>query len=343
MKKIKISAVVAVCLILSLLSGCTIVNNTTVATVNGEKITLSEYAIYFTQIQYSMLDEAGILYGEDADKFWSTTEIEGKKALDVAKERALEEAVEVAVKQLKASELNVALSAGEDTALEEQIGSAITSMGGKSEFEKELKKMGTTLSAYKKWVKKGQLGYKVENTLAGFDENRATAEEAEESIKSTYIKAKHILISTIDQETQMPLNPDEVAAKKATAEDILNRIKNGESFDALMKEYSEDPGLETNPDGYEFGKGQMVAEFESAAYALEVGQVSDLVETSYGYHIIKREQLNLTEEKIKEYIPTEQNILIAAKINAVIDKWISETEIEVNEKVLEKLQPLKES
>ncbi len=342
MRKIKISAVVAVCLIMSLLSGCTIVNDTTVATVNGEKIPLSEYSIYFAQIQYSMLDEAGITYGEDVDKFWSTTEIEGKKALEVAKERALEEAVEVVVKQSKAAEMDVALTAEENSALDEQIGSAISSMGGKSEFEKELKAMGTTLSSYKKWVKKGQLGYKVENTLAGYDENRATEEEARESIKNTYVKAKHILISTIDDETQLPLNPDEVAAKKATAEDILSRIKNGADFDALMKEYSEDPGLETNPDGYEFGKGQMVPEFENAAYALNEGQVSDLVETSYGYHIIKREKLSLTEEKIKEYIPTEQNVLIAAKIQAVIDKWISEAEVEVNEKALAKLQPLKE-
>ncbi|MBR2021468.1 MAG: peptidylprolyl isomerase, partial [Clostridia bacterium] len=57
-------------------------------------------------------------------------------------------------------------------------------------------------------------------------------------------------------------------------------------FDALIEKYNEDPGMESNPDGYYFGKGEMVPEFEESAYSLEEGKTSGLVETSYGYHIL---------------------------------------------------------
>lgn len=340
MRKLKIMTAVAVCLIVSLLSGCTIVNNTTIATVNGEKVSESEFKIYFAQIQYSMLDQAGIQNPEDIDTFWETTEIEGKKAIDIAKERALEAAASTALMQSKAAELDVKLTAEEEAIIDEQIGKVISNSGGKSAFEEELKLMDATLSDYEKWIKKGQLAYKVEDHLKSLDENKVSEEEAGESIKNTYIKAKHILISKVDVETQQPLDPDASAAAKEKANSILKQLEGGANFDVLMAENSEDPGLETNPDGYEFGKGQMVEEFETAAYALEVGEISDIVETSYGYHIIKREPFNVTAETLAEYTATEQEILSAKKIEGIIEKWQSEAHIEVNESAMEKLQPL---
>ncbi len=87
------------------------------------------------------------------------------------------------------------------------------------------------------------------------------------------------------------------SAKKAKAEDILNRAKNNEDFATLANEFSEDPGNK-NPKGEPQGglykdvtKGKMVPAFEAAALALEPGQIApDLVESDYGYHIIKLER-----------------------------------------------------
>ena len=87
------------------------------------------------------------------------------------------------------------------------------------------------------------------------------------------------------------------AAKKAKAQEILNRAKAGEDFAALADEFSQDPGNK-GPDGKGQGglykdvpKGRMVAPFEAAALALQPGQVSpELVETDFGYHIIKLER-----------------------------------------------------
>lgn len=70
--------------------------------------------------------------------------------------------------------------------------------------------------------------------------------------------------------------------------DIQNKLNDGADFDELMNNYSEDTGLAAFPDGYFFTKGKMVAEFENSAFSLEDGQVSDIVETSYGYHILKK-------------------------------------------------------
>src|SRR5688572_26419961 len=90
----------------------------------------------------------------------------------------------------------------------------------------------------------------------------------------------------------------DMSQKRAKAEEILNRAKGGEDFAKLANEFSEDPG-NTNPQSNEKNgglyadtpKGRMVPAFEQAALALEPGQVApDLVETDFGYHIIKLEK-----------------------------------------------------
>ena len=111
-----------------------------------------------------------------------------------------------------------------------------------------------------------------------------------EKYNEKYFRAKHILISTLDEATGAPLAEDKLKEKKAEAEAILGKANRG-NFDALMAEHSEDPGSESNPDGYVFTEGEMVPEFEDAVKSLKVGDISGIVETSYGYHIILRLEL----------------------------------------------------
>lgn len=82
------------------------------------------------------------------------------------------------------------------------------------------------------------------------------------------------------------------AGKKTKAEEVLNRVKAGEDFAALAKEFSDDPGSKENGGKYENVRlGQMVKPFEDAAMSLQPGGVYDtLVETDFGYHIIKLEE-----------------------------------------------------
>lgn len=107
-----------------------------------------------------------------------------------------------------------------------------------------------------------------------------------------YYRAKHILLSTVDQATNEALDEEAIAQKKARADEMLAQLRASDDpialFDSLMNAESEDPGLATSPDGYTAYPGQMVAPFEEAAKALKDGEISDVVESDFGYHIILR-------------------------------------------------------
>lgn len=95
------------------------------------------------------------------------------------------------------------------------------------------------------------------------------------------IKARHILVSVADTATD-----DEKKAADEKIKAALARLKNGELFDAVAKEVSDDSTAANGGDLGWFGRGRMVAEFEDAAFKLEVGQFSDIVTSQFGYHII---------------------------------------------------------
>src|SRR5665213_3946412 len=102
------------------------------------------------------------------------------------------------------------------------------------------------------------------------------------------VHVRHILLMTIDPATHSPLLTNTVAAKRRQIEDLRKRILAGEDFATLATQFSEDPGSKQN--GGElpaFPRGQMVPEFESAAFALNTNQVSEVVTTQFGYHLIK--------------------------------------------------------
>ena len=106
-----------------------------------------------------------------------------------------------------------------------------------------------------------------------------------------YFKVKHILLMTQDQATREPLDEETIAQKKATADDLLAQLRASDDpitlFDQLMQENSEDGGLSANPDGYVFNAtDSLVGGFREATLA--VGEISDVVETDYGYHIMLR-------------------------------------------------------
>jgi len=95
-----------------------------------------------------------------------------------------------------------------------------------------------------------------------------------------FVRCKHILIKNDSGE--------DPAENRVLAEQLLDRIRGGEDFDTLMTEYTEDPGIQSEPGGYYFFRGEMDAAFEEASFALADGEISDIVESSYGYHIIWR-------------------------------------------------------
>ena len=115
--------------------------------------------------------------------------------------------------------------------------------------------------------------------------------------KGGYFRVKHILLMTVDQATNEPLDEETIAQKKATADDLLAQLQAAEDpvvlFDQLMNEHSEDGGLAAYPNGYTFdATSSLVGGFREAALTLSVGEFSGVVETDYGYHIMLRLPIN---------------------------------------------------
>ena len=134
---------------------------------------------------------------------------------------------------------------------------------------------------------------------------KATEAEIDEYIKkhpAEQIHARHILIGigTPDQaeSAKSAPNPAAKAQARIKAEGVLKRVRAGEDFSALAKEFSADPGSkDKGGDLGWFGRTQMVPEFDKAAFALQPGQTSDLVETQFGFHIIKVDEQRTGDRK----------------------------------------------
>jgi len=160
-------------------------------------------------------------------------------------------------------------------------------------------------------------------------ENFTDEEVAAYAQENEYMQAKHILLKTVD-DSGTALSDEEVAAKLATAEEVLALLDaySGDDinayFDELITEYNEDTGVESSPNGYLFTSGTMVEEFETAAAALGDYEYSGIVETSYGYHIILSLPINPDDTPISgdyslRYTAAQEEFteLIAEKLDSL--------------------------
>jgi Parvulin-like peptidyl-prolyl isomerase len=170
-----------------------------------------------------------------------------------------------------------------------------------------------------------------------YDENPGQFERPE------LVRAAHVLISTQDPMTRTDLSDEQKSAKKKIAEDVLKRAKAGEDFAKLAKEYSEDPGSKDNGGEYTFPRGRMVREFETAAFSLGTNQVSDIVTTQFGYHIIKtyektpakKVELSEAESDIKEFLTGQE---LRKQLPEFLEKVEKESNVEILDEKLKAVE-----
>lgn len=150
------------------------------------------------------------------------------------------------------------------------------------------------------------------------------------------VRARHILIraerSAIEEEKKKA---------RLRAEDVLKRVKAGEDFSKLAAELSEDPGAKIKGGdlGF-FPKGRMVPEFEKVVFEMKPGEVSGIVETPYGYHIIKVEEikaeslepLDKVSNKVKDIIFAERRKFF---VEDFIEKAMKNAGVELNTEALD--------
>lgn len=174
------------------------------------------------------------------------------------------------------------------------------------ELEQKLGEQNITIKEFRETIEKQIIMNKLieQQVLAdvGVTEEELLSYYESQKETLTEVRASHILICYTGALRCESTVTKEEALEQATA--LIARIKAGENFEALAKEYSTDPSAEFNGgDLGWFTKGQMVAEFETAAFSLNAGEMSEEpVETAFGYHIIMVTDKKETLEDVKEEI-----------------------------------------
>lgn len=240
------------------------------------KTGLINYYIYTTAVKEAYSSDG--FSGDYASFDWEQKDADGVRLDDKIKKAAFEE---MATKQLltELAEKNGVTLTDEEIKQGQDGIDEFEKANGKDALLSNIAAMGLSSEEdYLELYKIMMLDQKIKTDYAANpDKYIEDGVKLEDYSSDSRASVKHVLIKNKDSKFSDP---------KATAEEVLKKAKAGEDFDALMKEYNEDSG-ETES-GYTFGKGEMVKEFENAAFALKYYEISDIVETQYGYHIIKR-------------------------------------------------------
>jgi len=202
--------------------------------------------------------------------------------------------------------------------------------GGEEKFLQILEENGIDLEFVKESIQKD---LQIQNYLDGYFASNITV--SEEEVEKVYNEDKtasvrHILLLTQEK------SEDEKAEILKKMEGILARAKKGEDFAELAKDFSEDPGSKDNGGLYEnFGRGQMVPPFEEAAFSVPVGEISDIVETSFGYHVIKVMDRKKETRSLDEVRSAIESQLRQPKQNDVYQDLLNQLKEKASLKIIE--------
>ncbi|WP_243427874.1 peptidylprolyl isomerase [Alkaliphilus hydrothermalis] len=278
--------VLAACLVLIVLAvGCTTKSDTSklegdvVAVVNGAEISKDQFNKNLALFKMDYVNQFGEeMLNEDMGS--------GMTLLETIKEQVMEKLVMEELLMQLAKENKIEVS---DEEIQKSYDEYLVYVKGNEDFKTFADENGIDEDFIKGEIKKDRsiTAYQEHYIKElGMDEAQAKKyyDENPDFFINDEVKARHILVS------------DEELAKQ-----LVNRIKAGESFEELAKEYSEDPGSKDKGGDLDyFPKGVMIAEFEEAAFSMEIGAVSEPVATMFGFHIIKVEDKRSEKKDFEE-------------------------------------------
>ena len=330
MKKI-IAFVLAALMALFCLSACGQSHNAdTVMTVNGSEVSWDEY-MYWMAYSVDQIEQKYSYAGAAVDY---TNDEDIALIMKGAKQAVLEQHVILA----KAAELGISV---DEEKVDEVITNYISYYCGEDateeDFETLLADSYSTMDTFKTMIRSNFLYTDIINNMYG----EGGADISDEDIQSyaqqnEYVTATHILLLTTDEDGE-ELSSSQKAKLERQAKGFVSELqaiddneKRLERFNELKAEYCEDTGKEAYPDGYCFTTGTMVSEFDTAARELGEYEVSDVIETDYGYHVIMR--LPLTGDDLcsgSDGYPVPLRTLVAENLFTVeFEKWIKEAQVE---------------
>ncbi|MBN1276102.1 MAG: peptidylprolyl isomerase [Deltaproteobacteria bacterium] len=288
-----------------------------VAAVNGSVITVNDFNRDFN-LAKERLSQMGSFVSESQ--------------LPELKKRVLDNLIDLEVLYQESQKAGIK---ADEQAVAKQFQSFKSGFPGDAEINEWFKKMNTSETDIKAQITRQMAIYQlietqvVANIIISDEESMAYYNSHPEiSKQSEQVRASHILIK---------IEPGADESKKAEArkeiEEIQKKVKKGEDFGALAKESSACPSAAKEGDLGYFTRGRMVKPFEDAVFALKPGEVSGIVETQFGYHLIKsvdkKAEMTIPYEDVKKDIET---ILKREKINkgavVYIDKLKEKAKIE---------------
>ncbi len=270
--------------------------------VNDTEISAGELQYYIYNAAMMTIYNIDKNFNGDLTNFDWDQKVDGKPIEEAILNTAIDNAAADCVTIEKGKENGISLSDDEMSQVETSISSYI-SQNGEEMFNLSMNSMAINgADDYKKLYSQIVGAQKSDEDIQNnFDKYAPDKDKLKKYKSDKKVTVQHILIQNNSEKQE---NPEEAINS------VLERAKAGEDFVALMNEFNEDPG-ETEA-GYTFGPGEMVKEFEDAAFALDYDQISDVVKSDYGYHIIKR-------------------LVGTAELT---NMWVDEAKISKNEKVL---------
>jgi len=180
-------------------------------------------------------------------------------------------------------------------------------------FNLRVAAMGISTNAYRKRlydealaraVMQRELTSKIEITEGQcrkfYQDNKVNWTEPEQ------VRVQHVLLATMNPATGLELSEADKVRKLQVAEHVRNLAMQKQKFADLVLNFSEDPGTRRSGGEYTFARGMMAPEFERVSFALQVNQISRVVETQFGYHIIRMVQR--IPKKVKPFIEMQKGI-----------------------------------
>lgn len=270
--------------------------------VNDTEISAGELQYYIYNAAMMTIYKIDKNFNGDLTNFDWDQKVDGKPIEEAILNTAIDNAAADCVTIEKGKENGISLSDDEMSQVETSISSYI-SQNGEEMFNLSMNSMAINgADDYKKLYSQIVGAQKADEDIQNnFDKYAPDKDKLKKYKSDKKVTVQHILIQN---------NSEKQENSEEAINSVLERAKAGEDFVALMNEFNEDPG-ETEA-GYTFGPGEMVKEFEDAAFALDYDQISDVVKSDYGYHIIKR-------------------LVGTAELT---NMWVDEAKISKNEKVL---------
>lgn len=314
-----------------------------VMTVAGQDITWSEYFYYLYRQCQSVEQYFGTMamYGMPAT--WSdAADEDGHSYADLAVESARNIALSLSSTLGFAESNDVSLSVADLETIEKKVQEDIVALcgeeGTRADLDKQLEELYLPSSLYDRMNEVSVLYQNGFTKLYGEDGAALSDEEALAYLEDNgYLYANHILFMTLDPASYEALDEETKAAKKAQAEETAAELQAIEDeaerlarFAELKAELDEDTGKAMYPNGYVFLPGDMVEEFETAVKSQEAFQVSDPVESAYGYHVIMT--LPLDPDAVLDYSSegtpmSARSVAANAAYSAAVDAFTAAQEI----------------